>query len=327
MRGFGKFLGRLFLLLILAVVGLWLWGPYEKVSVVPTFDETSVGADVTAYFAGREARFEDITPGVEKRVVWAQGEGEHTEKVIVYVHGFSATSEEIRPVPDKVAKDLRANLVFTRLRGHGRGGAAMLEGQAQAWITDLAEALAVARQVGDEIVIIATSTGATVAAEAALQPDMMRNVSGLILVSPNFALADPASAALTLPAARFWLPMVAGETRNWSPRNEQHGVYWTTSYPTAALLQMAALVEHAASADFSQATVPALFWYAPTDRVVDHTATARIAKEWGGPTTIHKVAVAKGDDPYHHVIAGDILSPSATPGTIDAFTGWINGLR
>ncbi|MEQ9693401.1 alpha/beta fold hydrolase [Shimia sp. SDUM112013] len=327
MRSFGRFLGRLLLLLCGVIGAMWIFGPYETISVIPDFDPAVIGDDPAGYLATQEARFDDITPGTEKRIIWAGDEGARTDKVIVYVHGFSATSEEIRPVPDLVAAEIGANLVYTRLAGHGRGGAAMVEGSAKAWMTDLAEALAVARLIGDEVVIMATSTGATVAAEAALQPQLMQDVAGLILISPNFALGDPASAVLTLPAARHWVPMVAGTTRSWTPQNDLHGTYWTTSYPTEALFQMAALVKHAAALPYQQATVPALFWYAPTDQVVDHSATDRIANVWGGPAVIKEVTVAAGDDPYDHVIAGDVLSPSANVETVSAFVNWINGLE
>lgn len=326
MRTFGRFLGRVLLVVGLVLCGLWFFGPREEISLEPKFDPTEIGEDVAAYLATQEAPFDDLTPGVEKRVVWAGAAGERSKRVLVYVHGFSATSEEIRPVPDRVAETLGANLVYTRLAGHGRPGAALVEATAQEWMQDVAQAIAVARKIGDEIILVATSTGATLAAQAALQPDLMEGVAGMILVSPNFAINDPAAAVLTLPAARYWVPWVAGEVRSWEPLSEANARYWTHSYPTAALFQMAALVKHARADRYEAAMVPVLFWFADADQVVDHRATREIAAHWGGPVTLRAVEVSAQDDPSSHVIAGDILSPHQTEFTVSEFINWINGL-
>ena len=326
MRTFGRFLGRVLLALVMLGIGAWFLVPREQISVVPTFDEASIGEDVDAYLASREMPFSDLTPGVQKRVVWHGAAGGVTPVSIVYVHGFSATSEEIRPVPDRVAERLGANLVYTRLQGHGRPGAALAKASAQGWMNDFAEAVAIGRRVGERVVVMATSTGGTLAAEAALQDALMADVAGIICVSPNFAIADPAAAVLTLPGARYWVPRVAGETRSWEPRNEGHATFWTSSYPTEALFQMAALVKHARERDYSAARVPALFWFSDADSVVDHSVTRDVAGAWGGPAEVSAVTVGAGDDPNAHVIAGDIMSPGMNDLATEGFVSWIKGL-
>ena len=326
MGTFGRFLGRIGLLLGLVLGGVWFFGPREAVSVVSTFDPTVIGPDVVAYLAEREAPHAGMTPGVEKRVIWAGAAGERTETGIVYVHGFSATSEELRPVPDMVASKLGANLVYTRLAGHGLAGERLAEARAEDWINDVAEAIAVARKISDQVIVIATSTGATLAAEVALQDAVVQDVAGMILVSPNFAIADRAATVLTWPAARYWVPRLVGATRNWPPANAGHAQFWTYSYPTAALFQMAALVEHAQAQDYGRVEIPVLFWFSDADQVVDHRATRAVAAAWGGPVSLRAVTVSEGGDPASHVIAGDILSPGQTRITADAFAFWINEL-
>ncbi len=326
MRTFGRFLGRFVLLLGLALGGVWFFGPREAISIAASFDPQEIGADVVGYLAEREASYAGMTPGVAKRVIWAGAAGERTKTAIVYVHGFSATSEEIRPVPDMVAAALGANLVYTRLAGHGLAGDMLAEARAEDWMNDVAEAIAVAGKISDQIILIATSTGATLAAEAALQDTVVRGVAGMILVSPNFAIADPASAVLTWPAARYWVPKLAGETRSWQPGNERHAQFWTHSYPTAALFQMAALVKHARTQDYGRVEIPVLFWFSDADQVVDHRATRAVAASWGGPVSLRAITVSEGDDPSSHVIAGDIMSPGQTQNAVDAFTNWIKGL-
>lgn len=326
MRRAAVWLGRIVLVPALAVAALWLFGPREPVETAVTFDRPLSADGLDTYFAAAEGRYDDITPGAEKRVIWAGAPGAVTDLALVYLHGFSATSEEIRPVPDRVAEGLGANLVYARLAGHGRGGAAMAEPTVADWMHDVAEALAAGRAAGREVVVIATSTGGTLAALAALDPDLARGVKGIVFVSPNFAIVNPAARLLTLPAARAWVPLVAGRERAFETLNEDHARWWTSRYPTEALVPMAALVRHAAARDFSAATVPALFVYAPADRVVSAAATEAVAAGWGGPATLAPQAPGPDDDPSAHVLAGDILSPGLTAPVAALILDWVRGL-
>jgi alpha-beta hydrolase superfamily lysophospholipase len=287
-----------------------------------SFDPKALGEDLQAYLAAKEARFDDITPGTEKRIVWAGQKGERTALSVIYLHGFSATSEEIRPVPDRVAKALGANLFFTRFAGNGRGGDAMAEPTAGDWIRDTAEALAIGRAIGDEVIVLSTSTGGTLAAIAATDPAAMERVKGITFVSPNFGIASPVSTILNWPLVRHWGPVVAGAERSFEPVNALHAKYWTTRYPTVALFPMADLVKTALALDFACATVPALFLYSKEDRVVSPEATAQIAAKWGGPVITRTVTLGKDDDPYSHVIAGDILSPGQTDAAVAIILDW-----
>ncbi|MEY8838110.1 alpha/beta hydrolase, partial [Cribrihabitans sp. XS_ASV171] len=202
--------------------------PPERVDLHAGFEPRRFGEGVQVYFESVESLHDDITPGVEKRVVWRDGFYERRTPVsVLYVHGFSATSEEIRPLPDLVAGALGANLVYTRLRGHGRGGAALGEVTASDWVADMAEGLAAARAVGERVVVIATSTGGTLATAAALDPEMREGIAALVMLSPNYAINDPNAWLLTLPGARLLLPFALGEERRFEPANAAQARYWT----------------------------------------------------------------------------------------------------
>ncbi|WP_299207340.1 alpha/beta fold hydrolase [uncultured Tateyamaria sp.] len=321
MKTFGKALGRILLILVLLIAGLWLFGPYEKAPLTPTI--TEIGEDLDAHFATVESRFDDITPGTEKRIVWAGDTGTQTDWSILYVHGFSATSEEIRPVPDSIATALGANLIYTRLQGHGRSSDALAEATVQGWVNDLAEGLAAARQAGTKVLILSTSTGGTLVTATAQNADLMENVAGLILVSPNYGLSNPLAKLLSWPAARHWLPPVAGQRRSFTPRNEEHGLYWTTEYPSVAVMPMAALIDAVAKIDHSTQTIPALFWYAQADEVVRPDLTAQVAQAWGAPTHTVNPIMGAQDDPQSHVISGNIMSPGQTDATVQGMLDWI----
>lgn len=305
---------------------LFAFGPHEDSDLSTGFDDTVLQDGVAPYLAAREAAFDDITPGVEKQVIWAGAPEAKTEWSVLYLHGFSATAQEVRPVPDRVAKGLGANLVFTRLQGHGRDGDAMAEATVSGWMRDVAESLAVARQVGERVLILSASTGGTLAAAAAVDATLSRGVAGIVFISPNFGVNNPAAPLLTLPAARYWLPLVAGAERSFEPLNEGQATYWTTRYPSVAALPMAALVKEVVALDFSATEVPALFWYVDQDQVVRADVTAQVADRWGGPVSVVQPDLGPNDDPFAHVIAGDILSPDQTDPAVQGILNWARGL-
>ncbi len=318
-------LGWAILFLGLAMAGLWLLGPREPVVTDIRFDASALSQGVDAYLAQQEARFDDITPGVEKQVVWANGPEQKTPLSIVYLHGFSATAQEVRPLPDLVAQALGANLVFTRLAGHGRSSEAMAEPEVEHWMHDVAEALAIAHRIGDRVVVLGTSTGATLAALAAHE-DMGVQMSGVVLIAPNFRVNNPAAALLTWPAARWWLPVLAGKDRVFEPRNKGQEQYWTTRYPSIATLPMGAAVKAARALPHEQVETPALFIFDDKDQVVDHVATREVAARWGAASQMHVVHAGPEDDSYAHVIAGDIMSPTLTAPTAERIVEWVRNL-
>lgn len=332
MRSLGKWLRRALLAVAVLAFALWAW-PREVAVTPPAFDAAVLPEDLDGWLAQRESVFADIVPGTEKRIVWAGAAGEKTPLALVYVHGFSATSEEIRPVPDKVAAALGANLFFTRLAGHGRGGAAMAQASAADWMVDLAEALAIGARIGDRVVVIGTSTGAAVTLAGLGTPALRaampaaEKVAGVVFVSPNFRLASAVNnTILDLPGAPAFVPLLIGAEREWTPRNEAHGRYWTTRYPTAALFPMAHVMRAARAADPAKVKVPLLLLTSPDDVVVSPAAAEAVAARWGGPVSRQSWPWREGMDEEAHVIAGDIRSPGMTQAAAGRITAWAGGL-
>lgn len=311
--------------LIVVLAALWLFGPREPVDTALRFDPAVIGEDIEAYLAASEARFDDIVEGAEKQIVWAFPTSRaRTPVALVYVHGFSASAGEIRPAPDMAAEALGANLFYTRLAGHGRSDEAMAEPVVQDWMDDVAEAIAIGERLGETVVLIGTSTGGTLAAIAALHPDLRDRIDGIVFVSPNFTVKAGGSEILTMPFAEQIVPLILGAERSFEPENEAHARFWTERYPSVAILPMGAAVAHARSLFYQNTTIPALFVFSDADQIVDHTITRQIAERWGGPTQI--VAVEQSDDPNDHVIAGDALSPSNNQMMADTIANWVEGL-
>lgn len=259
--------------------------------------------------AGAEARFPDVVPGAEARIVWAGAAEERTTLSVVYLHGFSATHRDTAPLAEIVASRLGANLYLARLTGHGRGGDAMGEAEAADWLRDAREARALGGRLGDRVVLMGHSTGATLCTWlAAAEPGS--DLLALVLLSPNFAPADPAAAILLWPWGGLLARIVEGNEREWEPANELQAKYFTTRYPTRALLPMMALVDRTRSLPVERMRFPALVLVDPEDRVVSADATRRIVARFGGATEL--VEVPDTGDPEGHVLAGDILSPGTT---------------
>lgn len=313
------------IVLIIAAAAVFLLGPRTEVSTRITFEAASIGENIEAYLETREARFADIREGLQKKIVWAYPLSKAKTPIsIVYIHGFSASSGEVRPLPDLVAERLGANLFYTRLTGHGRTGDAMGEATVEAWINDTAEALEIGRRLGERVIIMATSTGGSLDTWAAAQPRLINGVAGIVNISPNYGINNPAARAMTWPWAKQLIELVEGKRRSFEPANELHRLYWTHEYPSAVALQVAEIVELANDAEIHNIQVPALFIFSEDDKVVRPDKTRLIAETWGASTQI--VLVDNSDDPNNHVIAGDARSPSTTADIADIITGWIEAL-
>ncbi|MEM6940518.1 MAG: alpha/beta fold hydrolase [Pseudomonadota bacterium] len=305
---------------------LFAFGPYEEGDVSVDFDPSVLAEGVEAYFTAQEAEVSGITPGVEKQVIWFGAPEAETDWAVLYIHGFSATAQEIRPVPDLVAEALEANLIYTRLTGHGRDGPALGEARVSDWMRDVAEGLAAARQIGKRTLVLSVSTGGTLAAAAALDPALAQDIGGIVFLSPNFGINSPLAPLLTLPAARLWLPRLAGRERSFAPQNDAQATYWTTRYPSVAVLTLAALVKTVAKLDFEDAALPALFIYSEADTVVRPDLTQAVARKWGGPVSVVTPELTAADDPARHVLAGEIMSPGQTAPTVEAILAWAGRL-
>jgi hypothetical protein len=118
--------------------------------------------------------------------------------------------------------------------------------------------------------------------------------------------------------------LVAGKEYSFEPRNALHEKFWTYRYPIAATLPMATLAKLAYGAPVEKATIPALFIFSDSDKVVREDRTREIAGRWGAAHEL--VPVDDNGDPDDHVIAGDALSPSTTAFLAERIVMWIEAV-
>ncbi len=274
--------------------------------------------------ATSEARIPNLRPDCAKEVVWADAPAVQTDLSIVYVHGFSATKHEIRPVPDQIATALGANVFYTRLDGHGQNGAAMGDATAAAWRDTTREALKIGRLIGKRVIVMGCSTGCPLLHDAVAENGA--DIAAILHVSPNFGIRHPmAKTLLRLPFVRRWGPIVMGRERSFDPISAAHRAYWTTKYPTKAVFAMDDAVRAAWRADAGAITMPTLMWFSEKDRVVDPKETHRMASKISGPVTLHSPILSAQDDVNSHVILGDVFSPNQTESAVAFMTDWLMG--
>jgi len=296
-------------MVVTVLLALWTVGP--RPTFVERWKEPQLPDDLDAWATQREVGVPDLREGDGRTIVWADPEvRERTPLSLVYLHGFSADRHEMEPVISHLGADLGANVFFTRLAGHGRDGAAMAEATVEDWLADAVEALAVGARLGDQVVLIGTSTGGTLASWLVARPEAGDRVAAMILVSPNFHPKDRNSRVFLQPWGEKIAGLVVGKERCWEPMNQAQQQHWTTCYPIEAITPMMALVERVRTMDLSSVTVPTLGIYSPDDDVVDARETdARMATLTGAH--VITVDVPSATDPSHHVLAGDIVSPES----------------
>lgn len=270
-------------------------------------------AMLEAGIAAREAALPDVTPGTEKAIVWQNPLApRRTRWSVIYLHGFSATRKETEPLPQELARELKANLFLTRLTGHGRGGAAMASASVERWIRDAEEALTVGHRLGEEgVVVVAASTGASLALRLAARSPLRHRIAALLLISPNLGVHDARADLLLLPWGGQLARLLQGPTHSWEPANDAQARYWTTTYPVEALLPMQALVARVRKLPLDSIAVPTWTAFSPEDPVVDpEEIRTRLSPAPGVDRELWRARIAPGED--HHVLAGDIVSPRGT---------------
>lgn len=311
------FIGFVSVVLILAVV--FLAGPRTEINL--QLRPLNLPEDLDQYLGQSEAQFTDIVPGTEKTIIWANAAKTKTPLSIIYLHGYSASRQETAPLSDELAAQLGANLFYARLTGHGRPGEALAEATVNDWLNDTQEAFEIGQRLGERVIVIGTSTGGTLAAWLAQQPNT-EAVLAYVLISPNFAPRDPNAEILTWPWAEQSAQLLLGPEYTWTPRNAEQAQYWTHRYPSTALATMLGLVNYVRSSDLRSIEKPVLVIYSPNDQVVNAQEVERRYAQIGS-TVKELVPITQSGNPEYHVLAGDILDPSNTQPVQEIILGFI----
>jgi esterase/lipase len=246
-------------------------------------------------------------------VVWANTPGEKTAYAVVYLHGWSASSEEGNPVHRKIAEDLGANLYLPRLDSHGLDVEdAMLELTADALIDSAKEALAIAQLLGERVVIIATSNGGALALHLARA---VNNLDALVLYSPNIEIYDWTAKLLDDPWGLQLARLIKGSDFNEIEMPETRKAYWYDKYRLESLPHLQAFVHYTMRpGTFRAVKAPVFLGYyykneEEQDKVVSVEAMLEMYNYLGTPDSLkQKVAFPNAGD---HILASPLASKDA----------------
>lgn len=285
---------------------------------------TSKLSELEEWIKTSEAAYSDIKPGNAKGIVWNSSTQQRTPWAVVYIHGFSASRLETAPLTDLVAKALGANAFHTRLTGHGRPSDAMAEASAQDWMADAIEAVRIGQVLGERVLVVSCSTGATLATWLATSQESGR-VAAHVFISPNFGPKDKRAEMINGPWGKKIALALEGENRGWTPEDAHETSAWTTRYPTRAVFPMMAMVKSVRDSDLSTFQTPVLVLYSEQDQTVDPAETLAAFTRIGAPLkTIEAVtySTSKGQ----HVLAGAIKSPQAVAPMVQSIVKWAQSL-
>jgi pimeloyl-ACP methyl ester carboxylesterase len=132
-----------------------------------------------------------VKPGNEARTCWRAEVGIREPRVLLYLHGFTASPGEAGELPEQMAAALQANLYVHRWPGHGEAAPDAMRGLTPELLQASAvQALDRAREMGESVAIVGSSLGATLGLWlAATRPE---DVAAVVAWSPGVQAADPA---------------------------------------------------------------------------------------------------------------------------------------
>lgn len=299
-------------ILIFLMLVTYIFGPKMP---EPVFNQqlTPVKGDVNHYVDSIES-VSRVRPDNEARIIWADDSLKNrTEYVLLYLHGFSASWYEGFPVNVDFAKRYHCNAYLSRLASHGLISDNPLLDMTPGKLYESAkQALMIAHQLGDKVIIMSTSTGGTLSLMLAADfPDM---VNGLILYSPNIRIKQKASMLLSKPWGLQIARLNFGGDFRMTKDSEDICKYWYCKYRAEATVYLQQLLDENMKKDhFIKVKCPVFLGYyykdeEHQDQTVSVSAALKMFDQLGTPSTDQmKVAFP---DAESHVIGCKLTSKS-----------------
>ena len=261
---FKKASAKIIAVVVLALTILVLVGPKPSAPVYNMqFPSVPAGTNELENFISKNEARHTLKPNNEARVVWYNDSlKQKTKYAIVYLHGFSASQEEGSPIHTNIAKEYGCNLYLSRLAEHGIDTSAPLVNlTASEYWESAKEALAIGKQIGENVILMGTSTGGTNALQ--LAANYTDKVSALILLSPNVALFHSQSWLLN-DAWGLQIAKLINGSDNLVSTDERplYKQYWYSSYPLKATTELEEYIETTMTKEtFSKVKQPVLMLY------------------------------------------------------------------
>ncbi len=311
MKTFGKWFAGIILVLFIVYIA----GPKPSKPDF-TVHESNLPAsliDLENNIKRSENEVKGIKPDNQARIIWADSsKKEKTKIAFLYLHGFSASQAEGDPVHKDLARKYNANLYLSRLAEHGidKGDSTMINLTAGEYEASAENALATAKKLGDDVVVIGTSAGGALTLYlASRHPE----IKAIILYSPCVKLYDGTAIILNKPWGLQIARMVSGGlSKKFNSESKTHSNYWQLNYRIEALVALQNLISNTMKPEvFSKIKCPVFLGYyykneTEKDNTVSIPALLKMYDELGTPAEFkQKVAFPKAGA---HVIASYIRS-------------------
>jgi esterase/lipase len=302
-------------LFVLSVLfGLFLLGPEQEAPdlELPQPEISLSLSELKDWIDTQESTFDNIKPDNASQLEFYDSIPQKTAYSILYLHGFSASTGEGDPVHRNIARALKANIYLPRLSDHGLiEQEPMFNFTGQKYLDSASEALAVAKKIGEKVIVISSSTGGTLSLILGNDPQ----IAALLLFGPNVEIYDPKSKLLTLPWGLQIAEWVLGSKyHNMNKITEKKKNYWTIRYRLESTVELQKLVETGMRPEvFQRITAPVFMGYyykneEEQDKVVSIPAMLRMFDQLGTPEDKkQKVAFPEAGD---HVIISHLSTPN-----------------
>jgi esterase/lipase len=251
---------KLIAVVIVLLILIYSFGPNPKTPVYTSqLPKIALAGKLLDNWVTKRDQRPDVKPGNQSVLIWADSTMQPTPYALLYLHGYTASPVEGMPVfPDFAAK-YGCNAYAPRLAYHGLDTPdVMINYNAETLWQSAVEALAVAKKMGQKVIVMSTSTGGTLAIKLAAEfPD---DVHALINLSPNIR-PKPWNAYLLnkpwgLQIARLTL---GSDFRYVNKTDTVYEKYWYTEYRIESLVQLQELVETTMRAEtFEKVKCPTL---------------------------------------------------------------------
>ncbi len=303
------------LLSLLAVIGLvYVLGPRPDYPEVEA-EAVPAGLDAKAFaktLHDAELDVAQLKPEARAEVVFAKADSSRTQTVFVYLHGFSASRNEGSPLVDEIGQRYKANIYWTRLSDHGLADEeSFANANPHEWRAEGERFLKEAALLGQQIILIGTSTGATLALDLAAR--FPERVKALVLYSPNVALANPAASLLNGPwGLQLATQLTGSKYRELTDLPPDCAYIWTDRYRVEGIVALEELLELTMTQEtFAAVEQPTMVAYyfkdeEHKDHIVSTEAIARMIEQLATPPTrleVHPLSEVNG-----HVITTDCRS-------------------
>jgi len=307
------------LLVLFVIFGVFfLIGPGWYLLYSPKVKPVQLDHSVDEYVKLKESQYSNIKPNNQSHVNWINVDQGKTHYSIVYLHGFSASPKEISPVIETVSENLKINSYFPRLSSHGLENNLMETLTSDQLFQDAEEAYYIGKAIGEKVILVGTSTGASLALWLTARH---QDLAGVVLISPNFGINSWKGILAAGPLGSLVARLLAGPYLGWIPKYPEQVKYWTTRYSVNSVRAMTDIVREIETIDFEKIRTPSLTLWTAQDKVVNIRKSISILKKMGSS----KNNFEEFNTP-NHVLAGAITTPENVPRAIETVTRFIKNL-